>query len=72
MWLRVADIVASVLILAGLWMSPKNKKWWLIYCLGTVFFLTVTISKGLIGLTLMGLATLYTGLRNSRYKESKF
>lgn len=71
LWLRIADMISSVLILVGLWKSAGNRKWWLVYCLGTGFFLYVTISKGLVGLTLMGLATLFTGLRNSRYRRGK-
>lgn len=70
LWLRMADVVGSMMILAGLWGSASNKKWWLVYCLGTVFFLYVTISKGLVGLTVMGLATFFTGLRNSRHKRA--
>lgn len=68
--LHVTDIVASVLILAGLWGSAKNQKMWWIYCIGSAFFLYVVIAKGLIGLTVMGIATLITGIRNARYKRS--
>jgi len=71
LWLRIADMISSVLILVGLWKSAKDQRWWLVYCLGTCFFLYVTISKGLVGLTFMGLATLFTGLRNSRYRRGK-
>lgn len=67
MWslLQMCDVVGSVLILLGLWNSPKNRHWWFIYCAGSGFFLYVVISKGLIGLTVMGVATLGTGLKNA-------
>lgn len=67
MWtfLQICDIVGSVLILLGLWNAPRNRKWWYVYCAGSGFFLYVVITKGLFGLTLMGIATTITGLKNA-------
>ncbi len=67
MWslLQVCDILGSVLILAGLWNAPKNRKWWLVYCAGSALFLYVVITKSLLGLTCMGIATMITGLKNA-------
>jgi hypothetical protein len=67
-WLQIADVLGCMLILAGLWNAPRNPKWWVVYCVGTIFFLYVVISKGLVGMTVMGLATFITGLKNSRKK----
>ena len=69
--IKIFDIVASILILVGIWIAPKNKKGWLIYASGTIFFLVVTISKGLPGLSLMGVATLITSVRNFLVKKKE-
>ncbi len=71
MWslLQTCDIVGSVLILLGLWNSTKDRRWWFVYCAGSGFFLYVVITKGLLGLTLMGIATTITGLKNA-FKKS--
>jgi hypothetical protein len=68
-FLMLADIIGSILILVGLWLSAKSPQGWLVYCTGTIFFLFVTITKGLPGLTAMGIATFFIGLRNLRYKR---
>ena len=70
MILRILDIVASVMIVASLWNVTKNRKWWLVYAIGTVPFLYVTVSKGLIGLTIMGVVLLCTGMKNY-FREGK-
>jgi len=64
MLLRVFDIVASIMIVLALWNVPKNRKWWIVYAVGTVFFLVVTVNKGLVGLTMMGCILLCTGIKN--------
>lgn len=71
MLLRIFDIIGSALILTGLWGLSRSRNFWLIYMLGTVFFLYVAINKGLIGLTVMGFATFAAGIKNYIVSKKK-
>lgn len=71
MIIRILDILASVLTLSGLWFAPKNRKWWLVYLAGAPLFITVCISKGLIGLTVFGCVTVVIGIKNYLYEEKE-
>ena len=64
MIIRVLDILASILILLGLFNVTRSYKWWLVYTVGSVLFTIVVVSKGLWGLTVMGLITLGIGIKN--------
>ena len=66
-WIRLFDITASVLTVVSLWNVSKSHKWWILYFPGTVCFIIVAVSKGLWGLTVMGLILLVTAVRN--YKK---
>jgi hypothetical protein len=64
MLIQILDILSSILILVGLWNVIKHRAWWLVYFVGSVFFVIVCISKGLPGLTVMGFATCIMGIKN--------
>jgi len=64
MIIKILDVVSSLLILIGLWNVIHNRKWWLVYIVGSILFIIVTISKGLPGLFLMGIATTVMAVKN--------
>lgn len=64
MIIKIFDIIGSILILVGLWGTSKSRKYWLVYCFGTIFFLAVTFNDGRIGLFAMGIATFIIGIKN--------
>lgn len=71
MILRIMDISASILLLLAVWNVYKSKNWWIVYCVGTILFIIVVISKGLIGMTFMGFALLITGIKNYFVKNKQ-
>jgi len=64
MLIKILDFLASICILLGLWRVVRNRKWWLMYTLGSFLFVIVTINKGLVGMTIMGFITFFLGIKN--------
>jgi len=69
MIIRILDILASVLVLLGLWNAPRNQKWWIVYLIGSIPFTILCAVKGLPGLTIFGFFTIYIGIKNYLYKK---
>ena len=62
--LLVLDVIAGVMIVVSLWNVTKDRRWWIVYMASNAPFLYVTLSKGLIGLPIMGTILMCTGLMN--------
>ncbi len=62
--IKILDILASVLTVVSLNLVVKSYKYWLLYILSSIFFITVCFYNKIPGLTLMGCFLLMTGIRN--------
>lgn len=60
----VLDYTAALIVIVSLLLVSRYKKAWLLYSANTVLYVTVTISKGLVGLTIMGICLGIVGIYN--------
>jgi len=63
-FIQILDVIGAVLIVIALNMVRRDYRWWLFYSGTNIIFSTITIHKGLPGLTVMGFILCLTGVKN--------
>lgn len=71
MIIRIFDTLSAVLIVVGLNLVTKTHRGWLIYALGSIFFIVVCVASKLWGLTIMGIILLATAIKNYIVEKKK-
>jgi nicotinamide riboside transporter PnuC len=69
--IKILDILTLILTVVSLYLVSKSYKYWLLYCLSTIFFIIVCSSNKIFGLTIMGVLLFITGLNNYRIGKNK-
>jgi len=69
MWIRIFDILSSILITLGIFNATKHRNWWLVYLSGSIFFIITQLHNQMYFLCCMGIITSISAIRNYRRKN---
>ena len=64
MLLKIIDIGSGIIVIAALWMIPKNYKAWLLYTLGCATYCYINVRLGSPGQIAINIFGTVIGLRN--------
>jgi len=70
MIIYILDFTFCVIVLIGLYIIPTQKKGWVLYAVGCLFYMGLSVQKGLFFAGFLNIVAAFIGIRNY-IKEKK-